>query len=178
MHLISPDNVLRHPARRKVVEHLAERPATVTELKERTGLRHSTLCYHLTTLKRHGLVHHRRHNKFSVYALAGRSLAEEDVLAAPLRREVKGDVLRMMSWYGSVHNDEVCDQFGLAESTASYHLRHLVKEGLAEHQRSLYSPTAKGLKVYELLVGSLDGLPARRDAGPARGERELAAAAK
>src|SRR3954453_10352843 len=74
------------PHRRTLLELLRERPRSVNELVERTGLSQPGTSKHLRVLREAGLVQVRPEAQRRVYAVEPGPLAELDVWLAPYRR--------------------------------------------------------------------------------------------
>jgi DNA-binding transcriptional ArsR family regulator len=79
-------NALADPHRRTMVELLRQRPRTVGELVERTGLSQPGTSKHLRVLRDAGLVRARVDAQWRIYELRPAPLAELDAWLAPYRR--------------------------------------------------------------------------------------------
>jgi DNA-binding transcriptional ArsR family regulator len=73
-------SALASESRLAILEHLAGREMTVTELTEATGLSQSAVSHHLATLRWVGLVKIRREGRWTFY------MADTDCLAVCCRR--------------------------------------------------------------------------------------------
>ncbi len=60
--------VLGHPVRLKLIELIAQRPYTVTELQRLLGQPHNAISQHLNKLKAHDLVHSQRSGRYVRYS--------------------------------------------------------------------------------------------------------------
>jgi DNA-binding transcriptional ArsR family regulator len=67
-------NALAHPVRRKIVERLSRRPASVTELAADADMALPSFLEHLTLLEQSGLVRSRKEGRVRTCRLATRRL--------------------------------------------------------------------------------------------------------
>ena len=79
-------DVLAEPTRRHILDLLLERPRSVNDLVERTGLSQPGTSKHLRVLREAGLVRVRRDAQRRWYELRPEPLAEVDAWLAPYRR--------------------------------------------------------------------------------------------
>jgi DNA-binding transcriptional ArsR family regulator len=78
--------VLAEPARRRILDLLLDRPRSVNELVEGTGLTQPGTSKHLRVLRDAGLVEARQDGQRRVYQLRADPLAEVDAWLTPYRR--------------------------------------------------------------------------------------------
>jgi len=67
-------NVLSHPLRLRILVELRDGELCVNSLRERLGVRQSSVSQHLALLKAQNLIKERRHGRFVLYRLAFREL--------------------------------------------------------------------------------------------------------
>ena len=67
-------NVLSHPLRLRILVELRSGELCVNSLRERLGVRQSSVSQHLALLKSQNLIKERRHGRFVLYRLAYREL--------------------------------------------------------------------------------------------------------
>jgi DNA-binding transcriptional ArsR family regulator len=88
--------ILAEPARLAVLHALREKPLSVSDLVEATGLSQANLSKHLQLLHTGGFVTRRREGLFVIYAIADASVfALCDLMCGQLEREATAQVKRL-----------------------------------------------------------------------------------
>jgi len=123
---------LAHDTRRALVDRVREAPGSpLTAVGRALDVPRSTVRYHVRVLEREGLV--------TAETIAGRNRlfpADEDApaLAAALRRDGAGDLLRSIAADGPGSVTALAERLDRAPSTVSHHLSRLADDGLVERR--------------------------------------------
>lgn len=99
-------HALANPVRRKVLERLAARPATVSELAEPFGMRLPSFVQHLAVLERSRLVKSTKRGRVRTYEIAPERLDVVDDWLAARRRTWEARLDRFDAYVTSLkHKD-------------------------------------------------------------------------
>lgn len=144
------DDPLELDTRKRIYQHLERFPgAHMREIGRELAIPMGTLEYHLHYLVKAGLLTTRQDPRFTRYfATGGLSRQEKDVLAV-LRQKVPRQIAaHLLLEPGSSHG-QLLTKFSLSASTLSFHLKKLLKAGIAVQERSgrenLYRVVEPGL---------------------------------
>lgn len=142
--LVRRDDLLALDARRTIYEWVEKYPGLhLREIARGAHLEPNHVKYHLTYLEKHGLVSSRREEgywrfwpKTETRVGAHDSLppAEKKVLSL-LRREVPLHVTLLLLESGETNQRTLAEKVGTSQSTMSYHLKRMEREGLVERRK-------------------------------------------
>lgn len=114
-------NVLSHPLRLRILIELRQGELCVNSLRERLGVRQSSVSQHLALLRAQNLIKERRHGRFVLYRLTFPELTAWIIKAIPLIIPCEDDSTAM-----NIAARKVFAQWSLSSSTES--------EGSAKHE--------------------------------------------
>ncbi|HXQ94983.1 MAG TPA: winged helix-turn-helix transcriptional regulator [Thermoplasmata archaeon] len=135
----------RAPLRERIVDEVARHPgSSAREIQRRLGVAWGETAYHLDRLARDGTVRRERGGWRDYYFTRDLTWADRRIfqaLRSPAERRL---VLTVLEFPGETFTP-IVSRTGLARSTASFHLGHLVALGV------LHPPGSGGAEGYEVL---------------------------
>jgi predicted transcriptional regulator len=137
--LAKRDDLLALDTRRSVHEWVSKYPGLhLREIARGTDLDPNHVKYHLSVLEKHGLVSSRKEDGYwRFWPKVEGSLGHQDALPpdekkvlALLRREIPLHVTLRLLEDGEANQRRLVDHLGVSQSTLSYHLKRMEKDGL------------------------------------------------
>jgi predicted transcriptional regulator len=129
------EKVLEHEKRREIYEFLKENPGLhMREIQRRLDIPFSTLEYHLDYLEKHEIVDEEEDRRYCRYFAEDLDAFEKKVVSALRQARLREIILMVLS-------EEICcfkdlvEHLGIAYSSLSTYLSHLVGEGILSRER-------------------------------------------
>lgn len=138
------DDLLALESRRTVYQFLERYPGLhLREVARGTGMDPNHVKYHLQSLEKNGLVSSRKEDGYwRFWPTESSSVGKREVLSpkdkkvvALLRREVPLHVTLLLLEQGEAKVKDLVEKVGVSQSTLSYHLRKMEKDGLVEARK-------------------------------------------
>lgn len=132
---LTRDDVLRHPARARVLEAVRARPGTETRgLAHAAAMNEGTLVYHLRALETAGFVKSLRVGRERVWFEAAATKPDASALAA-LQAPARESLLAAITRTPGLTQAELARALAMPRTTCHHHVAHLRDAGLVECRR-------------------------------------------
>lgn len=135
------DDLLLLESRKTIYQWVSDYPGLhLREIARGTRLDPNHVKYHLTALEKHGLVSSRKEDGYwRFWPKTTGTLGTHDAMAADekkvlalLRREIPLHVALLLIEGGETNQRRLVDKIGVSQSTLSYHLKRMERDGLVQ----------------------------------------------
>ncbi len=149
------EDTLALETRRDIYNLIVEYPGLhEREIARRLDISLSTLDYHLHYMEKRGLLVTRKDGRYTRYFAAKKVGIQDKKIISLLRQQTPRQiVLYLLEHPGAIHKD-ICRAVDKSPSTVSFHLKKLVKAGIAERV-SLGRKTAYDVVDADAVVNTL-----------------------
>ncbi len=146
---------LENETRQKIHQYIQKRPgASIQEARRHAGVAWGTTVYHLHRMERDGTLISAKVGNRHRYWIAGSPEAGVRTAWALLEQPTTRAIADAVSARPGIHQGGLCADLGLANPTASKHLKRLVTHGLVKTRKisryTCYGPTEKLDQVLQL----------------------------
>ncbi len=133
---LTKDKVLDQGTRNDVHEKVAQDPGCqVQDIADALGVSWTTAAYHVRVLRKMGLLVGRQKGRHMHLFVAGSGHATGFEAMAAIKNDTARDILALVMRRPGIIQKELCDQLGIAASTASWHMGKLRDSGLIREEK-------------------------------------------
>lgn len=127
------DHELSLESRKQIFEYVQANPGIhFSKLKRELDMETGLLQYHLRKLEEYNVIESKDHQGKRRLFVARELNPEEQSILSTLRYETTRNILLYLLEHGSARNREIAEAVGIAPSTVTWHVSHLIDEGVVE----------------------------------------------
>lgn len=132
---IKGKDLLEHEAREEILDVLKREPGLCfQEIQDRVGLAPGTTKWHLNKLEDSSFISSRRDGRHTRYHPVGMDHETLDAIVS-VRDPSRLALVRMVQRNPGITQGDLAKAAGLAQSTASHHLKRLIEDGLIDKEK-------------------------------------------
>jgi len=125
------EDYLALESRRKIYDLIEKNPGLhLSKIAFLLNIRKSLLEYHLLYLEKNQVITATKEEGFTRYYVVGKIGVKEKKLLSLLRQDIPLRIILFLLQHSQAKHKEILENFTIAASTLSYHLKKLVKSGI------------------------------------------------